>query len=77
MAWSENGAVDTINNLSSSGGDTVGFTASKLKWLHRCGDTAADRPVTNQTTAEMSFPARARRTYLGQSLTNMSPCFDL
>lgn len=49
MAWSENGAVDTINNLSSSGGDTVGFTASKLKSLLCCDNTPADRRVTNQT----------------------------
>lgn len=57
--WSENGAVDTINNLSSSGGDTLGFTASKLKCLLCCNNIAVDRPVTNQTTAEMSFPANA------------------
>lgn len=59
MAWSENGVVDTINNLSSSGGDTLGFTASKLKCLLSCNNIAADRPVTNQTTAEMSFLANA------------------
>lgn len=57
MAWSETGAVDTINNLSSQGADTVGFTASKLKCLLWCSNIAADRPDTNQTTAEMSFPA--------------------
>ena len=32
MEGSENGAADTIDHFSSSGG----FTASKLKCLHRC-----------------------------------------
>lgn len=55
MEGSENGAADTIDHFSSSGG----FTASKLKCLHRCSGRAADRPDTNQTTAGMSFLANA------------------
>ncbi len=68
MAWTENGAVDTINNLSSSGGDTVGFTASKLKCLLSCNNIPTDRPVTTRQQEKCHF--QQMLLHLSGSITN-------
>lgn len=66
MEWNETGAFDTINNLSSSGGDTVRFTASKLKCRLWCSNIAADRPGRNQQKCHF----QQILPYLSGSVTN-------